>query len=296
MIEYRTYLTGLVAVFLALGLGMLVGSALVGSPSSERQQRDLRTLQQNFAEFSQKYTDLRTESENVKGRLHREDQAMRDLIPSFVGRRLVGRRIAIVLFGELDDTAFVGQVGDTIEMAGGKVASTTRIGDDWLPVEEVARAGVARAMGVAQNQATDASMTSAVGHAIGLGREAPLRLASELATSLRLDGDYSRSVDCVLLISGTRTPSRHDAARVHLTPEYALSTGLSDTPARIIAAEPDGDETLSTIPYVSRSVSATVDNIDMASGQLSAVYALAGRDGRFGIKRSAERAIPAISE
>ena len=296
MIEYRIYLTGLVAVFLALGLGMLVGSALVGSPSSERQQRDLRTLQQNFAEFSQKYADLRTESENLKGRLQREDQAMRELIPSFVGGHLMGQRIAIVLCGELDDTAFVSQVAVTIEKAGGKVTSTTRIGDDWLPSEDVARAGVVRAMGLEPNDAADASMTSAVGRAIGLGRDSPLRSASELATSLRLDGDYSHPVDCVLVISGTRTPSRYDAAKVHLTPESALLSGLRETQARVIAAEPDGDETLSTIPFISRSVPATVDNIDMASGQLSAVYALAGRDGRFGIKRSAERAIPDISE
>lgn len=296
MIEYRTYLTGLVAVFLALGLGMLVGSALVGSPSSERQQRDLRTLQQNFAEFSQKYTDLRTEAENVKGRLQREDQAMRELTPSFVGSHLMGQRIAVVLCGELDDTAFVSQIAETIEKAGGKITSTTRIGDVWLPSDEVARAGVAHAMGLAPTDASDAAMTSAIGRAICLGRDLPLRSASGLATSLRLDGDYSRAVDCVLLISGTRTPSRYAAAKVHLTPESALLSGLRETQARVIAAEPDGDETLSTIPFISRSVSATVDNIDMASGQLSAVYALAGRDGRFGIKRSAERAIPDISE
>jgi hypothetical protein len=296
MIEYRTYLTGLVAVFLALGLGMLIGSALVGAPSSERQQRDLHSLQSNFAEFSQKYADLRAETDSVKGRLHREDQAMRELMPSFVGRRLADRRIAIVLSGELDDAAFLKTLIGTLTKAGGTIASTTRVGDDWCPADDTARTSTSRALGLAAGEEADSKLTAAVGRLIALGHETALTAAAEAATGLRLDGDYSQPVECVLLITGTRTAMRFDSARVHLTPESSLIAGLGESPVRIVAAEPDGDESLSTIAYVSRTVSATVDNIDMASGQLSAVYALAGRDGRFGIKRGAERPIPEIAK
>jgi hypothetical protein len=296
MIEYRTYLTGLVAVFLALGLGMLVGSAIIGSPSAERQQKDLRSLQQNFAEFSQKYADLRAEADSAKGRLAREDQAMREVMPSYIGRRLFGERVAVVLCGELDDTAFVDDVTGTLETAGAKVTSTTRIGDDWLPSDEPALGTVAKAFGLSSSEAAESEITTAVGRAIALGKEGALIPASQAASGLRLDGDYARPVDCVLLISGTRTQSRFEAARVKLTPEAALLAGFSQTQVRVVAAETDGDEALSIIPLLSRSVSATVDNIDMASGQLSAVYALAGRDGRFGIKRTAERAIPEMAQ
>lgn len=295
MIEYRTFLTGMVAVFLALGLGMLIGSAIIGSPSAERQQKDLRLLQQNFAEFSQRYADLRAEADSAKGRLDREDQAMREVMPSFVGRRLLGRKVAVVLCGELDDTAFVDQITGTLEMAGAKVTSTTRIRDDWLPSEDPALAGVVKAFGLSGPDGAGSQITVAVGRAIAMGKESALIPASQAASGLRLDGDYSRPVDCVLLISGTRTQSRFDAERVKLTPEAALISGFGETPARVVAAETDGDDSLSIIPHLSRSVSATVDNIDMASGQLSAVYALAGRDGRFGIKRTAERAIPEIA-
>lgn len=296
MIEYRTYLTGLVAVFLALGLGMLIGSAIIGSPSAERQQKDLRGLQQNFAEFSQKYADLRAEADSAKGRLAREDEAMREVLPSFVDRRLVGRTVAIVLCGELDDTAFVDQVTGTLKLAGATVTSTTSIRDDWLPSEDPALEGVVKAFGLSGPSGAGSQITVAVGRAIASGKESSLAAASRAATGLRLDGDYTHPVDCVLMISGTRTQSRFDAERVKLTPEAALLSGFSQTPVRVVAAETDGDEELSIIPHVSHAASATVDNIDMASGQLSAVYALAGRDGRFGIKRTAERAIPEIAQ
>ncbi|NMC81392.1 MAG: copper transporter, partial [Armatimonadetes bacterium] len=69
MVDYRTYLTAFVAMFLALALGMLIGSALVGSPSTDRQQKELRALQQSFTQFNKQFGELREQSDNLKERL-----------------------------------------------------------------------------------------------------------------------------------------------------------------------------------------------------------------------------------
>ncbi|HEY3266096.1 MAG TPA: copper transporter [Armatimonadota bacterium] len=291
MIDYRTYLTGLVAVFLALGLGMLVGAALVGSPSTVRQQKELRTLQKSFTEFQEQNSALRSTADDVRARLMREDSAMRELMPRFVDGRLAGRRVAIVLCGQMDDTAFLANVNEALSAAGATVSSTTRVPDDWLPTDE-GRDSVASAFGVPRQEASDAKLGAALGYAVAAGHADQIAAAADAAAGLRLEGDYSKPVHAALLITGATTEERQTAARLGLTPESGVLNGLAATSLRVVAAEPDGEERFSVLPMLFRKANATVDHINLAAGQLSAVFGLAGRDGHFGLKRSAERAIP----
>lgn len=294
MIDYRYHLTALVAVFLALGLGMLIGITLIGSPSPESQMRELLSLQQNFEDIRKQHDALRDETDDLKTRLKRSDAVFRDILPVYAGRRLSGDSVAIILTGEIEDTAFLPALVDTLKQAGADIVNTTRLSDDWLPTDPADRGRVLNALGVVDQDARDAEVAAAVGRAIGNGRAVALLSAARAASGLRLEGDYARSADGVLLITGTRTEERRMAARVALTPEAGLLAGLGETPARIVLTETAGPETLTTIPYWMRDVKATVDNIDMASGQYSAVWTLAGRNGRFGLKNAAERPIPKL--
>ncbi len=128
------------------------------------------------------------------------------------------------------------------------------------------------------------------------GNGKALKTAAESAAGLRLDGVYERPADAVLVITGSNTPDRLVRAEAGQTPERGILTALGTAGIRTVLAEPDGDESISTIPAFSRLVTASVDNIDMAAGRFSAVYALDGVDGRFGIKRAAERPIPDLTQ
>jgi len=294
MIDYRLHLTSLVAVFLALGLGMLIGGALTSTPPPAAQQQALNTLQQRFAEFSRQYADLRDENDDLGERMRREDEGIRALTAPLAAHRLEGRRIALILCGDVDGAAFLGDLIRALEESGATVASTTRIQDDWLPVDEEGRNAVLSALGAFNPRLSDARAAAVVGRAVANGRAVALRDAARASGGLRLDGDYSRRVYGVLLISGAQTPERLQAAKAGITPEAGLLRGLREAEVRVVATEPDGPESLTTIPFWSGLAPATVDNIDMAAGQLCAVYALAGRDARFGIKRAAERAFPEV--
>jgi hypothetical protein len=292
MIDYRLHLTSLVAVFMALGLGMLIGGALTSTPPPAAQQEALNTLQQRFAEFSQQYSDLRDQKDDLKERMLREDQGIRLAMEPALSNRLYGRRIAVILCGEVDGAAFLPQLNQTIEDAGGEVVSTTRVGDDWLPLDAEARNRMLVALGVYAPDLSDARAAAVLGRAVANGRAVALQSAARVAGGLRLDGDYSRRVSSVLLITGATDRDRLRAAKAGVTPEQGLLKGLKDAEVRVVAAEPDGEDALTTISFWSGLAPATVDNVDMAAGQLCAVYALAGRDGRYGIKRAAERALP----
>jgi hypothetical protein len=295
MVDYRTYLTAFVAMFLALALGMLIGSALVGSPSTDRQQKELRALQQSFTQFNKQFGELREQSDNLKERLGRSDSAIRDLMRPHVANRLPGMRIAVILCGEQADTNFLRELEETVQDAGGTVVSVTRVSDDWLPVHPEARARVADAFGL-RPYASDEQLARVLAGAVARGNGKALKAAAESAAGLRLDGVYERPADAVLVITGSNTPDRLVRAEAGQTPERGILTALGTAGIRTVLAEPDGDESISTIPAFSRLVTASVDNIDMAAGRFSAVYALDGVDGRFGIKRAAERPIPDLTQ
>jgi hypothetical protein len=294
MIDYRLHLTSLVAVFLALGLGMLIGGALTSTPPPAAQQQALATLQQRFAEFSRQYSDLRDEKDDQKERMLREDQGIRSVMAPLLDHRLEGKRVAIVLCGDVDGAAFLPDVNETLGAAGAEIVSTTRISDDWLPVDEGTRNRLVAGLGVYESDVSDSRVAAVVGRAIANGRAVALQAAAHVASGLSLDGDYSRRVQAVLLITGAQDADRLVAAKAGITPEAGLLRGFKDAEVRTVAAEPDGPESLTTIPFWSGLVPATVDNVDMAAGQTCRVYALAGRDARFGIKRAAERALPDI--
>lgn len=295
MIDYRLHLTSLVAVFLALGLGMLIGGALTSTPPPAAQQQALSTLQQRFSEFSRQYSDLRDERDDLNDRMMREDQGIRTLMPGWISHRLESRRVAIILCGDVDGAAVLPGVEQALHDAGAMVSSTTRISDDWLPTDTAERASVLAALGVFEPDSPDSRVAAVVGRAVANGRGAALRDASRQASGLSLDGDYSRRLYGVLLITGAETTDRLLAAKAGVTPEGGILKGLRDAGVRAVAAEPDGPESLTTIPLWSALAPATVDNVDMAAGQVCAVYALAGRDTHFGIKRAAERALPDMS-
>lgn len=294
MMDYRSHLTALVAVFLALGLGMLIGITLIGSPPPEGQMHQLLQLQQDFQDFRRQYEGLTVRAADLETRLQRADNAWREVLPAYTGRRLIGRRIAVILIGELQNTGFLSELRDTLESAGGQVVSTTRISDDWLPVNAKDRDRILLALGLPNVAVPDSRAAAAVGRSIGNGRSVALLAASRLASGLRLEGNYTMPPHSVLLISGTRTEDRLSLARAGLTPETGVLVGLRETPARVVVAETDSPEAFTTIPLWTRDAAATVDNVDMASGQFSALWALAGRDGRYGLKNAAERPIPRL--
>lgn len=292
MIDYRTYLTGLVAVFLALGLGMLLGSALLGTPSSERQQHDLRQLQKTFTEFSRKYGDVRAEADNLKQRLERSDKAFRNTMPSFLSGRLKGKRVAVILTGEMEDADFLDDLREVLGEAGANLTSVTRLADDWAPSDSEQRRALADILRFPPGEVGDRELVGAFGRGLAEGNEQIVESAAGSSNGIRLDGDYSRAVHGVIVIGSTITLDRFELAQAERTPERGLLEGLRDTPARVIAAEVDGQEALSTISFWAPYAPATIDNIDMATGQFSAVMVLAGQDGRFGLKKRAEQPIP----
>lgn len=294
MIDLRYLGLTLIAVFLALAVGLMTGSAL-GSP--ERQAAVYEGLRNQFEELRAQNQQVREESEEVRRRLTARDRAMRDLLPLAVRNRLMGSRIGVVLCGAVDERPFWGDLESTLKIAGAEVGPIVRIPDELRVLSSADRARFEaywRSPGAAP--AEPSRLDPAAWAVVALSRPDQEERLRELAsaTGMELRGSFSEPVRRLLILTGIPEETRATAVSAGEVPErWAVDAALNQPVLRVVAAEPEGGASSAVEPLRSRNIP-TVDNIDTAAGQLSVVLALAGADGHFGSKPGATRPVPPL--
>lgn len=300
MVDYRYHLASLIAVFLALGVGMLVGNSFVGLASAEWQKQAVLRLEQTFKRevlaLRHRLDQTNSRMRELEKRLENRNVAERALMPKVLDSVLAGKKVALVVCGDLKDEALVGSVSAAIVTAGGTVKSITAVRDGWLPEYGRRREQILARFQVAQgapNATAEAVRTLAVAIVSGEWSQA-LNDVARISPGLSLDGDYSTPVDMVLLLSSASDPSRLSQAEAGTLPEQGLLAAWKEMKLRVVAAEPEAVP-VSMIPVFQRKGVPTVDNVDSGIGQISAVLALAGGEGDYGVKPTAEKPIPNIT-
>jgi hypothetical protein len=275
MVDFRYHALSLVAVFLALGIGIVLG-VTVGDSLVSDADRNLRDSLRGDVE------EARDQARDEQALGERRDDVIEELAPELADGRLRGRRVAVVALGELP-AELADSVDEAIEMGGGRVVRSAEI----EPLPDADRPRAQRRWG-----ATTA-------RAIQSGGQLLRRLAR--STSPRwFSGSASGRVDGVVVY---RDPPAEDES----DEDAALRDALADGLVRRLGDTGIAVETLGTDPsqvewYAERFI-ASVDNVDVAAGRLALVLLLdeaAATDdppaGSFGYKDSADRAVPDLSD
>lgn len=104
MVNFRYHLTSLVAVFLALGLGMLVGASLADDEGLRLEQRAV------IQEIEARLTDLRAENTQLGHQLSSQmatlqfyDEVLVQAGQAWIGDRLMGRRVTLFVSEAADE-------------------------------------------------------------------------------------------------------------------------------------------------------------------------------------------------
>ena len=116
MIDFRYHLISLIAVFLALGLGILMGSVVLSEKYVQRLERRVEDLAGSL-------DASREEVSVLEGRVDGLQEFARESEPLLVGDALAGEEIvAFVLDGT--DPVLMDGLSDSIEGAGGTLVAT----------------------------------------------------------------------------------------------------------------------------------------------------------------------------
>ena len=278
MSDFRYHIASLAAVFLALGIGIFVGTAFVGAPVVDRQTRLIKNLEKNVTAQMQE-----------AGEREKNEDALRGLVPRFVQGKLLGRRVLLV---QTEPGQTADAVASVLREAGADVVRITLPASAWrggdgesLSEEEVTKQAEALA------QILPAPTEAAIkpfrdrGQITGETGDA-LFAAFRLIVFVSGDGTKAGAAATEQRLQEQQGPL--DLAKMRDVPLLrGLHAGVT-----AVAAEPL-EAAVSLMPAYQSADVATVDNADRAAGQIAIVFALTGEKNNYGLKATAERVLPA---
>ena len=309
MINFRYHIVSLMAVFLALAVGIAVGVTL--SPSV---QRGIATQAE---QDRQQVIQLRTELDrrnNLDTYRTTYDQRTASLV---LAGELNDTRVAIVAMPEAPG-AVVTAVADAVAQAGGRVVTRVKVNTEVFDASQAATVDQAVAelspVGLTEEMtpatkvgwclaraALSRQMTTRDPYAKTVGRT----LADAGLVDVREDvEDYAQ---VVVVVTAATSPQPVDAAvtTAHVELETALKeqAGASDRPAVVVAGPNSAGLTGTDVGAVrttspGSSELSTVDVADLPSGTVTAVLAakeqLLGQQGHYGALARADDALPTV--
>ncbi len=276
----RYHATSLIAVFLALAVGILVGAEFGGDALTDT-RRDLESsLVGNLQ-------DARSRSDELGAQLGQANEFADRVYPVLTRGRLEGARIAIVAVGGLPS-----EDSDAIEEALAPTGATlVGVGVVREPVDLNGLAGdlaKTRFADLRQNPDSLTALGVGLGRQIVVGGTLPAVVRDHLFS--RASGDFG-ALDGVIVVRDQPQDMGPVQRTTAGTLESGLIAGITATRVPAVGVESSIAEP-SSISFFQANDLASVDDVDLTAGQLALVFSLLGAEGSFGIKSSADRLLP----
>jgi hypothetical protein len=276
----RYHAVSLIAVFLALAIGILIGAEFGGDALTNTRKNLEQSLTGNLQ-------DARERADELNGKLARSDEFAGRVYPALVRDRLEGRRIGVVALGDLPGGTITA-IEDALGPTGARLVG---IGVVREPVDLSALSGElakTRFAGIRRNEEALAEFGTGVGRQLVRGGTLLDRVRSHLFS--RASGNFG-ALDGVIVVR--QTPEEVGAVQraKASTLESALMAGITGTRTPAVGVETSTTEPSSVSFFAGNDLS-SVDDVETTAGGVATVFALLGAEGSFGIKGSADRLLP----
>jgi len=292
MFDFRYHALSLVAVFLALMIGLLLGVAIGDRGLVSSAERQVRDSLRGDVKAAQSQTS------KLRKQLSDRQRFEESLYPLLVGGRLSGERIGLVGLGGLPDST-IGYVRDALKDSGGRLSAVAVVREPVAASEVTAGAPApvrrrgrrVRTPVVAPGSPPDKAAFKRFGNLAGValvsggGQIKQLQRSLLESSSGKLDG-----LNAVVLVRADRDESSPDAANTTAF-EDGFVNGLETGSTQVVGAE-QSDTAPSQIGWYNDRQLTSVDDVDQLAGQAALVFALAGASGTFGTKDSASALLP----
>jgi len=305
MVNFRFHVVSIIAIFLAIAIGTVMGATFVGRGVIDRLQNRIDTVQQNA-------DDARSKNEELRAAADENAKYVDQTANYAVGRSLAGVRIDLVAERGVDGGIVDKQV-DLLRSAGATVPGVVWLEDSWKLTDSDQLAALRDATGLSNRTPTPLRLAAAglLGRRLStapqvlaedvLGKLADAKfvtLSGASGSSAPVAADFTGDGARTLVLGGPGSSVPADT-----TP--ALAAGLVDGSAALAIGEIFGTvgevtERDAWIDAIAgddalRSHVSTIDDVDLVEGRVAATLALAelgtGASGNYGLGR--ERAVPA---
>ncbi len=281
----RYHVASLAAVFLALGVGILIGTGLGKNVINGATSKLESSLKSDL-------DSARSQASSLRGDLRQQQDFAQSVYPALTTGALRGERVAVLALGSLD-----GSLKSDIERVLGQQNTTgARIRELAVirePPDVPALNGDVRGTRFHPLRPDNGGMTA-------FGRHAARSLVSGGPFFSRVSGALlaSRSgrptgIDAVIVVRAAPTGLKPPAASAISGLEAGLLDGLEATGVPVVAVERTDTDPSSISLFRSHAL-ATVDDLDQMAGSVSLVYALRGANGSYGVGPTANRLMPPL--
>lgn len=290
MIDLRYHIATIVALFLALAAGILIGSTIVGDDLLvEQQKKSIDRLEEQFLSLREQekvLSEANIFQTNMLANYENYNQAM---LPVLVKNRLKGMNVAVVVSGGSDIPA--GML-NSLTIAGANIVSKTVVLEEATLKNADLRSELRD-----YYQLDPASDANALRHQVAtsvasvINNQADANVAAFLQDKglVKLSGTNEIPIQAVILVGGTEDLNMFLASSF----DQGLITHCLEKNVKVFGVETSQTSFSYMEEYQKNNIS-TVDNIDLSLGQIALVYALEGEPGHYGIKPTAKRFMPSV--
>jgi hypothetical protein len=308
VINFRYHVVSLTAVFLALAVGLVLGTAALNGPVADKINSQVNGLRNTNGQLRDQVSELKTRAAS-------QNEFVNEVAPTLLAGRLAGRSV-LVLSGPTADTDDRDRVVAMLKTAGATVTGQVQLTKDYTdPTKDAALQDLVA-------QVTPPGVTTLPNDGVGVDTASALLATVLLANKAQLttanrtliveayerlgvidrDGQIADGPPSAVVIvtgepaTGTDADARNSAflAAVKqfdvVAAQMVLAAPTAAGSGNPVAAVRDDGTLAKTI--------STVDGVSLAEGQVATAMALAeqftGQVGHYGTGKSATARIPTL--
>jgi hypothetical protein len=307
VINFRYHVVSLTAVFLALAIGLVVGTAALNGPAVDGLKDQLSGLSKQNAQYRDQVNHLKDEANS-------QEQFANDAAPIMLDGKLRNRRVMVVSLPAAGK--YVDDVVNTLQIGGAKVVSRVEFEDKFTdPVNNAQlldQATIIRPVAVTDPATTNTDGVATSGallaavlmdrpQAIPDDQRRTVLSAYTQGGWIVVTGDPAGPAEAVVVLTGApyvdKDATKRNAAVVTVVDAFDKAGPL------VVGSDGTGTDgnTVAAVrkdPALAKTIS-TVDNASTPQGRVVLTLALAeqleGRAGQYGIRDGATALMPKLA-
>ncbi|MBE3101334.1 MAG: copper transporter [Firmicutes bacterium] len=276
MINIKYYVFLMIGIFLALGLGMMIGITLENEDIIQNQQTQIaKQIEDRFIALRSETDQLKDNLEGIENQRDQLQMLSNMLLKETVQHKLSGLNITLISF---DKEAPIKELLDFLPLTGAYVQSNIFL-SNLIP--DVFASDIAASVMQNEKELVTALISDFL-YSMNFGGITPLIQEMQELKLISNTGGYEAPADVLILLGRGNITSNYDVMLIN----SALESGLP-----VIAVE-CGDVSDSAIDDYKAYGISTIDHIDTIYGKLALASVLSGNQGNFGLGNEAQALIP----
>ncbi len=290
MIDIKYHIASIVAVFLALGLGVLIGSTIVGDDLLvDQQQKMIERLEEQFYGLKDREVELLADNDYKEQLIGNYENYSQALLPAVVSGRLEEYKVAVIVTGDSEIPA--GMI-NAISMAGAQVVSKTVLLSNMKLEDEETSSRIKEYYGLSNSESKAAvrqHIADSVAQIIMNDGEAGTVEFLQENNMVKFSGANDIPVNAIIIVGGANNFSNCFVDDF----DSRLIQNFIHANMKVLGVEAV-QVNYSYIGIFQEYNISTIDNIDKSPGQVSMILAMEGEVGNYGIKATAQKFMPTI--